>query len=377
MEVRRDPLSGLVTSKKLFNAEVKYFCDRAGRLLGRSDKASGKPFSSYQYDKNGNRILSEENDVTQSATYDDQDRLLSFGTNTYSYNANGNISSKVDGSLRLTHYIYDSDGTLAAVNMPEKNVEYGTDHEGRRIEKKINGVKLENYIWDGLLRLVAITNASGVIQKKFIYSDGHAPDYMLDAQGNTYLFVTDHRGSVVGVLNANNGQIVQSIEYTEWGAVVSDSNPGFQPFGFAGGLNDRDTGLVRFGARDYDPEIGRWTSKDPILFNGGDTNLFGYVQNDPVNFIDPSGKLFENIIAKYTTPKQQAAIGAATGVIGAALMYGSFNPFAGVTFSIGAYLGYEGSANVIKASKRGFVNDIMDDIIPRAEAGEKTCPPGN
>jgi uncharacterized protein RhaS with RHS repeats len=46
---------------------------------------------------------------------------------------------------------------------------------------------------------------------------------------------------------------------------------------------------VRFGARDYDPEIGRWLSKDPILFAGGDTNLYGYVLNDPVNSIDPEG----------------------------------------------------------------------------------------
>jgi RHS repeat-associated protein len=71
--------------------------------------------------------------------------------------------------------------------------------------------------------------------------------------------------------------------------VLLDTNPGFQPFGFAGGLYDRDTGLVRFGARDYDPETGRWTAKDPILFEGGDANLYGYVQNDPVNWRDPPG----------------------------------------------------------------------------------------
>jgi RHS repeat-associated protein len=53
-----------------------------------------------------------------------------------------------------------------------------------------------------------------------------------------------------------------------------DSNPGFQPFGFAGGLYDRDTGLVRFGARDYDAETGRWTARDPILFAGGQGNLY-------------------------------------------------------------------------------------------------------
>jgi RHS repeat-associated protein len=74
-----------------------------------------------------------------------------------------------------------------------------------------------------------------------------------------------------------------------FGNVTEDTNPGFQPFGFAGGLYDRDTGLVRFGERDYDPMTGRWTAKDPMLFKGGDTNLFGYVVSDPVNWIDPLG----------------------------------------------------------------------------------------
>jgi hypothetical protein len=49
---------------------------------------------------------------------------------------------------------------------------------------------------------------------------------------------------------------------------------------------------VRFGARDYDAETGRWTNQDPILFNGGQTNLYVYAGNDPVNRSDPSG-LFE------------------------------------------------------------------------------------
>jgi len=62
-----------------------------------------------------------------------------------------------------------------------------------------------------------------------------------------------------------------------------------QPFGFAGGLYDQDTGLVHFGARDYDPFTGRWTAKDPILFKGGETSLYGYTGDDPVNFIDPTG----------------------------------------------------------------------------------------
>lgn len=70
-----------------------------------------------------------------------------------------------------------------------------------------------------------------------------------------------------------------------------DTAPGFQPFGFAGGLYDADTGLTRFGVRDYDPVVGRWTAKDPILFEGRQLNLFLYVNGDPINWIDPSGKL--------------------------------------------------------------------------------------
>lgn len=62
-------------------------------------------------------------------------------------------------------------------------------------------------------------------------------------------------------------------------------------FGFAGGVYDLHTGFVRYGARDYDPEIGRWTLKDPIRFDGSDTNLYGYVFNDPVNFQDVSGEI--------------------------------------------------------------------------------------
>ena len=91
------------------------------------------------------------------------------------------------------------------------------------------------------------------------------------------------------VYDLATGNEEQRMDYDVWGNVVNDTNPNFQPFGFAGGLYDQQTKLTRFGARDYDAETGRWTAKDPILFNGGDTNLYGYVANDPVNWIDPEG----------------------------------------------------------------------------------------
>jgi RHS repeat-associated protein len=83
---------------------------------------------------------------------------------------------------------------------------------------------------------------------------------------------------------------MQGLRYDAFGRVVLDTNPGFQPFGFAGGLYDHQTGLVRFGFRYYDPEVGRWTAKDPLLFLGGSTSLYTYADNDPVNLIDPDGR---------------------------------------------------------------------------------------
>lgn len=47
--------------------------------------------------------------------------------------------------------------------------------------------------------------------------------------------------------------------------------------------------MIRFDARDYSSNIGRWTTKDPIGFNGG-VNHYAYVENDPINYVDPEGK---------------------------------------------------------------------------------------
>jgi RHS repeat-associated protein len=111
--------------------------------------------------------------------------------------------------------------------------------------------------------------------------------------GHRFRIVSDDLGSPRLVVDVDSGDVAQRLDYDAFGRVVQDTNPGFQPFGFAGGLYDADTGLVRFGARDYDPETGRWTAQDPIDFAAGDGNLYGYVLGDPVNLVDPSGLYIE------------------------------------------------------------------------------------
>jgi RHS repeat-associated protein len=124
------------------------------------------------------------------------------------------------------------------------------------------------------------------------------------------------------VITDSAGQVVKAIEYDAYGNVISDSNPGFEiPFGFAGGLKDSDTGLIRFGYRDYDPTTGRWTARDPIGFAGGDTNLYGYVSNDPINFVDPTGQIAVVALAPYAGPAIAAAGNALVNLGGMALAY--------------------------------------------------------
>jgi RHS repeat-associated protein len=94
--------------------------------------------------------------------------------------------------------------------------------------------------------------------------------------------------SVRALVNTSTGTLAQSITYDEFGNQLSNTNPDFQPFGYVGGITDYDTDLIRFGARDYDPSIGRWTSKEPLGF-GGALNWYVYCKNNPIYYIDYTG----------------------------------------------------------------------------------------
>jgi RHS repeat-associated protein len=174
-------------------------------------------------------------------------------------------------------------------------VRYLVDGQNRRVGKKVNGTLVQGFLYQDRQRPVAELDGNNTVVSRFVYGSGLAvPDYLVNG-GNTYRIITDQLGSPRLVVDVATGAIAQQIDYDEFGNVLQDTNPGFQPFGFAGGLYDRSIGLVHFGAREYEAETGRWTTKDPIGFSRGNSNLYGYVLNDPVNLVDPEGTGAGNI----------------------------------------------------------------------------------
>jgi RHS repeat-associated protein len=268
-------------------ATYDYTYDLAGRLT--EVRKTGALVESYAYGANGNRTSATVGGVMRNGVYDAQDRLTQYGSATYTYTANGELTTKSSGA-QTTTYSYDALGNLIIVRLPDgAQIDYLVDGRNRRLGKKVNGAMVQGFLYAGDLRPIAELDSSNNVMSRFIYTESNnVPAYIVKG-GATYRLVTDHLGSVRLVVDTSTGAIVQRIDYDAWGNIATDTNPGFQPFGFAGGLYDTDTKLVRFGARDYDAETGRWTAKDPIGFDGGDTNLYAYVFNDPVNDTDADG----------------------------------------------------------------------------------------
>lgn len=312
----------------------KYKFDVAGRLI--EVTKDGTPYSKYVYDQNGNRVSGVHAGEAFKASYDEQDRMLSYGAKSYSYNLNGEVTSVEWMKGIQSKYHWDSFGNLIGVDLPTGNqLKNLLDGKNRSVARVWDGQVTKRTIYEDDYRVAAEFNEDGQVRSSFVFATSiNAPDYM-EVAGDRLVFIRDHLGSPRLVVRASDGEVIQQMDYTDLGSAIQDTKPGLHPYGFAGGLYEPTTGLVRFGARTYDGMTGRWLSKDPIGFAGGDTNLYNYTLSDPVNFVDPSGKI-------VPLPVLWAAGGAAAG--------------AAANF-VGTLAG------------GGSVNQALDTIIPGAIAG--------
>jgi RHS repeat-associated protein len=292
--VRRDKLGRVVRKVENVSGVTQtydYTYNDRNRLW--EVRRGGTLVEAFTYDANGNRLTGPQNRATVPGA-DSQDRLPNYGEFTYTYGANGELWKKTVSGQDTT-YSYDALGNLKSVQLPGVAlIEYLADGAGRRVGKKVGGSVVRRWIYGDSLSPAAELDGNGNLVSQFAYSSKrNVPDVMIRG-GNIYRIITDQLGSVRMVQNVNNpSDRPFQADYSAFGEVTfaTGTAPDWLPFGFAGGLNDIDTKLVRFGARDYDPLTGRWVSKDPILFGGGQSNLYVYVENDPVNAIDPTGRM--------------------------------------------------------------------------------------
>ena len=241
----------------------------------------------YDYDSTGNRTTSF---LSTLHTHDDANRLLEDDDFTYTYDANGNLETKTSKAVPtdIITYTWDAQDQLIQITFPDSTTDiYKYDGLGRRIEKNVNG-SITRYVYDGQNIALEYDRTNTFVAR---YSHGQHTDQPLAVQRagvGFFYYHADHQGSIIN-LTDSSGLVANSYLYDSYGRTLTLSETISQPFTYTGRELDAESGLYYYRARYHDPKTGRFLSEDPIAFGSGDTNLYRYVRNNPVNSLDPFG----------------------------------------------------------------------------------------
>jgi len=231
----------------------------------------------YNYDVNRNRLA-------RNSTYDQQDRITALDGATYQVNVDGFLQKRGNDT-----FTYSERGELLSIDISGSKIDYEYDGLARRITRTDSNGSYEYFYGNPAnpFLVTAVRGPSGVFS--LYYYDEQGLLYAMDRAASRYYIAVDQVGSPKVIIDTT-GTVTKSFEFDSYGQLLSESNPSFEfPFGFAGGLRDKLTGLVRFGYRDYNPDSGRWTARDPVLYQSGQLNHYVYVGNNPIDFRDPLG----------------------------------------------------------------------------------------
>ncbi|MEW4286212.1 DNRLRE domain-containing protein [Priestia koreensis] len=246
---------------------------------------------SYDYDSVGNRIsksVIKSGSTTTSYDYNDANQLVSVDGTTYTYDANGNLQS--DGS---NTYVYNTFNQLEEVkdSQGQTIATYTYDEDGKRVSSTTSSGTVK-YFYDGDKVLYETDGSNNVLREYTYDNDGHPST--ITTNGNTYYYLYNGHGDVIA-LTDESGNMVASYSYDAWGNILSQTGEmaDVNPYRYAGYRYDNKTGFYYLMARYYDPNVGRFITRD--TFQGFvDTplslNQYIYTENNPVMYEDPSGK---------------------------------------------------------------------------------------
>jgi RHS repeat-associated protein len=259
---------------------------------------------SYTYDHNRNIIGKNENGVSSSFTYDPLQRIQTSSqlNETYAYDNRGNrqvLTSSSMPELRGASYTYDDRDRLTSASTASGNtVTYRYNGDGLLYERTENGTT-SRYYYDeqGNLFREGTVHAGGQFQLKasYIY-DGGTLAARFDAATQTMQYYVRNGHGDITELTDELGQTLNTYSYDIWGNPLMTQETVPQPFRYSGEFWDETTGLQYLRARWYDPSVGRFINEDTYegqIDNPLSLNLYTYVNNNPLKFIDPSGHTAE------------------------------------------------------------------------------------
>ena len=339
---------GLISTRTLTDKSgtttLSYSYDGDGRLTEVSSSAGGSV--RYTYDDAGNRATMTLDGETTSYLVDSDDRLLQAGDEVFEYDEAGRLTRRLSPEADVS-YTWDAFGRLIEVDDGVNVVQYTYAGNGTRLTRTHDGVTTRYYhdlsMFLPHLHEAEIDDGSSVSTASFVWAGGSLAFVQVDTTG--YATLTDHAGSVLGLTGVAT---TQALRFDAFGA--PEETPSLDdPFlwmGFTGEEADPVTGLIYLRDRYYDPRIGRFISPDsatPDPLQPESWNSYVYCENDPVNFIDPTGDIdwgtfgggLMTLAGGIASMAALAAMGPAVGV-GAAVLgaYVAITAASGIGFGL-------------------------------------------
>ena len=291
--------------------------------LGADGYVTVETLTTFRFDNRNNRIsrtVTGAESYVMTYTYDLNNRLLSKtrtgsnpATTTFTYDRNGNQLTQTTGNS-TKGLIYDAFNHLVRVVHGNMVAVYEYRADGLRLSKTVNG-HTTTHVWEQG-SIILEMNGSGAVVNRFSRGLGH----LIHSEHHGF-YVFNVRGDVVQRVDGT-GAILHTYRYDAFGNQLNGSETNTNPFRFAAEYYDWETGFIYLRARFYNPAIGRFISEDPywtihnMQFGRNpnpnnpvpciqaimqSSNLFVYVMNNPIRFIDPLGLWGRDVHVVRTT----------------------------------------------------------------------------
>jgi RHS repeat-associated protein len=266
-------------------SESKYLYDKTSQLINAS--YNFMPNEKYDFDLNGNRKKAEIQGKNQQYETSEYNRLLSDENYRYEYDLEGNRITKTNKTNNeTTKYTWDNRNRLIRVETPTEAIEYIYDYQNRLVKRTENITNQQYFIHDDWQIILQFDNKNLIPTHRYLW--GTKQDELICDNENWTL--GDHLNTIRDIVKSD-GNVAAHLEYNSFGKLISETkNNDSIFFAYTGKLTDKISDLQWNINRWYDSNVGKWVSEDPIGFEGGDLNLYSYVDNIPIVLIDVRGK---------------------------------------------------------------------------------------